>query len=184
LQDVFKSMKKRIALLVYYGFASKLPTQPVPGWRLGYTLRRFLLGFIADECGKEIAVKQNAYFGSGHGLRIGDRSQLGMNCRIGPQVTIGSDVVMGPDVVIMTTAHAFEDRNVTIRMQGALPTRPVTIGNDVWIGTRAIIMPGVRIGSGAVIGAGSIVTKDIAPFAVVAGNPARLIRMRGDRIND
>jgi len=55
---------------------------------------------------------------------------------------------------------------------------PTEIGNDVWIGLRAIIMPGVRIGDGAVIGAGSIVTKDVAPYAIVAGNPARFIRNR------
>ncbi|TIW19777.1 MAG: CatB-related O-acetyltransferase, partial [Mesorhizobium sp.] len=55
---------------------------------------------------------------------------------------------------------------------------PMEIGNDVWIGRRAIIMPGLRIGDGSVVGAGAIVTKDVAPYAVVAGNPARLIRYR------
>lgn len=55
---------------------------------------------------------------------------------------------------------------------------PTEIGNDVWIGRRAIIMPGVTIGDGAVVGAGSIVTKDVAPYAIVAGNPARFIRNR------
>ncbi|GLQ81463.1 hypothetical protein GCM10007881_49840 [Mesorhizobium huakuii] len=55
---------------------------------------------------------------------------------------------------------------------------PTEIGNDVWIGLRAVIMPGIRIGDGAVVGAGSIVTKDVAPYAIVAGNPARFIRSR------
>ncbi|RUX91838.1 CatB-related O-acetyltransferase [Mesorhizobium sp. M7D.F.Ca.US.004.03.1.1] len=55
---------------------------------------------------------------------------------------------------------------------------PTEIGNDVWIGRRAIIMPGITIGDGAVVGAGSIVTKDVAPYAIVAGNPAKLIRNR------
>ncbi|WP_318011557.1 CatB-related O-acetyltransferase [Mesorhizobium sp. CO1-1-9] len=55
---------------------------------------------------------------------------------------------------------------------------PTEIGNDVWIGLRAVIMPGITIGDGAIIGAGSIVTKDVAPYAIVAGNPARLLRYR------
>jgi len=57
---------------------------------------------------------------------------------------------------------------------------PLEIGNDVWIGRRAIVMPGVRIGDGAVVGAGAIVTKDVAPYAIVGGNPAKLIRYRFD----
>ncbi|TPN76148.1 CatB-related O-acetyltransferase [Mesorhizobium sp. CU2] len=61
-----------------------------------------------------------------------------------------------------------------------LKAGPLEIGNDVWIGRRAIIMPGVHIGDGAVVGAGAIVTKDVAPYAIVAGNPARLIRYRFD----
>lgn len=93
-------------------------------------------------------------------------------------VQIGQDVVMGPDVVIMTTAHAWEDPAVPVRLQGDLPIAPVVIGDDVWLGTRVIVMPGVIIGKGAIIGAGSIVTKDVADFAVVAGAPARLIRWR------
>jgi maltose O-acetyltransferase len=79
----------------------------------------------------------------------------------------------------MTSAHAFDDQNVPINLQGALPIRAVKIGDDVWIGTRVIIMPGVTIGRGAVIGAGAVVTKDVPSFAVVGGVPARTIRYRG-----
>jgi maltose O-acetyltransferase len=89
---------------------------------------------------------------------------------------------MGPDVVIMTTAHAFEDPSSLVRLQGDVPIRSVTIGNDVWIGTRSIILPGVTLGDGCIIGAGSVVTRSVPPFAVAAGNPARVIRQRGDRL--
>ena len=87
---------------------------------------------------------------------------------------------MGPDVVIMTTAHAWEDPDVPIRLQGDVPIDPVAIGDDVWLGTRVIVMPGVTIGTGAVIGSGSIVTKDVAEYDVVAGVPAKHIRWRKD----
>jgi maltose O-acetyltransferase len=80
----------------------------------------------------------------------------------------------------MTNAHAFDDVDVPINQQGNLETREVVIGDDVWIGTRVIIMPGVTIGSGSVIGAGSIVTKDIPGMSIAVGNPARVIRNRGN----
>jgi len=173
---------KTFSLLLYYGLARWLPTQPMPGWRMGYAVRRMLVARIAQSVGKDVVVKHNAHIGAGIGLVVGDRSQLGHNCRIGNNVTIGADVLMGPDVVIMTSAHAFEDRATPINLQGALPIRGVDIGDDVWIGTRVIIMPGVTIGRGAVVGAGAVVTKDVPPFAVVAGSPAKIVRYRGDRI--
>ena len=173
---------KKLALFIYYLIAWRFPTQPVPGYRIGYGLRRWLMKFIAIECGDGIIIKQFCYIGGAKNLRIGNRSQLGANARIGPNVTLGDDVVMGPDVVLMTTAHAFEDPRVLIREQGALPILPISIGDDVWLGTRVIVMPGVSIGNGAVIGAGSIVTKDIPAYAIAVGSPAKVIRKRGDSL--
>lgn len=174
-------MKRKIALFFYYAIAVRFPTQPVPGWKLGYALRRFLVSIFADACGKEIIVKQNAYLGSAIGLKVGDHSQLGANSRIGPHVTIGNHVLMGPDAVIMTTSHAFEDPDRLIRLRGADSIRPIMIGDDVWIGTRCVILPGITIGNGAVIGANSVVTKDVLPYSIVGGVPAKFIRMRGER---
>lgn len=176
-----ETMKKKLALLFYYLVGVRFPTQPVPCWKMGYRWRYKLMQVIAEECGSGVIVKQNAYVGSGQGLKIGNDSQLGADSRIGPCTVIGNDVVMGPEVVIMTTAHAFEDPEKPIRRQGALPIQPVRIGNDVWIGTRVTIMPGLTLGDGCVIGAGSVVTRDVPPLAIVAGNPARVIRQRGDR---
>lgn len=173
------NFRKNLILLVYYGIARWFPTQPMPGWRFGYWFRRALLARIAVSVGGEVVVKHNANFGAGVGLKVGHRSQLGHNCRIGNHVTLGCDVLMGPDVIIMTSSHAFEDRATPINLQGALPIRSVTVGDDVWIGTRVIIMPGVHVGRGAVIGAGSVVTKDVPEYAVVAGVPAKIVRYRG-----
>ena len=172
------TMIRTLALLVYYGFARHFPTQPMPGWRFGYALRRFLVRHLFESCGEDVIVKQDAYFGDGRSLRVGARAQLGDNCRIDHDVTIGDDVVMGPDVVIMTVGHAFADPERPINQQGALPRRPVNIGRDVWIGTRVVILPGVTVGEGAIVGASSVVTQSIPPYAVAVGNPARVVKWR------
>lgn len=85
--------------------------------------------------------------------------------------------MMGPDVVILTHTHNIDCTDISMGDQSARVAK-VTIGNDVWIGMRSIIMPGVKIGNGAVIGAGAVVTKDVPDYAVVGGIPARVIRFR------
>lgn len=127
--------------------------------------------------GSGINVEHGAYFGDGSRVRIGDRSGIGVNCRLHGPVVIGRNVMMGPDVVVLAVNHRFADPVPMIDQGYDLP-RPVTIEDDVWIGTRSIILPGVTIGSGAIIGAGAVVTKSVPPNSVVGGNPARLIRFR------
>ena len=85
--------------------------------------------------------------------------------------------MMGPDVVILTHTHNIDRTDIPMGDQGSLVAK-VTIGNDVWIGMRSIIMPGVKIGNGAVIGAGAIVTKDVPDYAIVGGVPAKVIKYR------
>ena len=85
--------------------------------------------------------------------------------------------MMGPDVIILTTSHITTDTDKPMRLQKGVKTK-VIIGDDVWIGTRSILMPGIKVGNGVIIGAGSIVTKDIPDYAVVGGSPARIIKFR------
>lgn len=133
---------------------------------------------VLASCGKDVIVKNRCYFGNGSRLKIGDRSQLGQNSRFHGLISIGEDVVMGPDVVMMATTHEINDTESTIRSQGEGEEKEITIGDDVWIGTRAIILPGVSIGSHSVVGAGSIVTKSIPEYSIVGGNPAKIIKSR------
>src|SRR5690606_29379537 len=106
---------------------------------------------------------------------------IGVNAHIRGPVSIGDDVMMGPDVVIITSNHNFSNTDTVMRSQGHLPSQRVIIGNDVWIGVRVIILPGVSIGNGVIIGAGAVVTKDVPDFAIVAGNPAKFIRYRNEK---
>jgi maltose O-acetyltransferase len=85
--------------------------------------------------------------------------------------------MIGPDVAIFTMSHKYGRTDIPMDAQGYSYSK-VRIGNDVWIGYHAIILPGVSIGDGAIIGAGSIVTRDIPPYTVAAGVPARVVRDR------
>lgn len=142
--------------------------------KLRYTFCRPLF----HRCGRGVNIETGAYFGRGDTISIGDYSGLGRNSRIYKFTTIGSNVLMGPDVLIITDIHEFGSTDVPMTDQGHRPPKSISIGNDVWIGARAIILPGVSIGTGVVIGAGSVVTKDVPDWAVVAGNPARVMRYR------
>lgn len=142
----------------------------------GGALRRFFAKHIIASAGKNINVEKGATFS--RRLSVGDNSGLGVNCQIQGAVSIGDNVMMGPDVLIYTTNHRFANRDIPMRKQGYQPEKPVSIGNDVWIGARVIILPGVHIGDGCVIGAGAVVTKDVPAYCVCAGNPAKVIKER------
>ena len=84
--------------------------------------------------------------------------------------------MIGPELMCYTTNHQTMRTDIPMIKQGFARERPIIIGNDVWIGSRVIILGGVRIGDGAIIGAGSVVTHDVPPYVVVGGNPARIIK--------
>lgn len=173
-------LRRTLALAVYYGFAWFLPGAPVPGFRASYAIRRPLVRAFVDECGAGVEVKAKAYFGRGSGIRLGDRCRIGKGCVLNPNVWVGADALLAMEVMVLTMEHETTSRGVPIRDQGYRPTEgPVVIGEDVLVGARSIILPGVRIGRGAVVGAGSVVTRDVDEFAIVAGNPARVIGSRG-----
>lgn len=86
--------------------------------------------------------------------------------------------MMGPWCIIYTRNHAFSRTDIPMREQGMQDFKPVSIGNDVWIGSRVTITSGVKIGNGCIIGTGSVVTKDVPDFAVVGGNPAKILKYR------
>jgi len=106
---------------------------------------------------------------------IGDHTRVGLhNTVIGP-VTIGNHVNLAQGITVTALNHNFAEKGLRIDEQG-VSTNPVTIGNDIWIGANAVILPGVTIGDHSVVAAGAVVTKDIPPHTLVAGVPAKIIK--------
>lgn len=108
-------------------------------------------------------------------LKVGNISRFNIGCllNLGDKITIGNHVGFGQQVMILTESHAIGPAEYR---SGELRPKPVKIGNGCWVGARAMILPGVTIGDGAVVAAGAIVTKDVPPHTVVAGIPAKVIR--------
>ena len=106
---------------------------------------------------------------------IGNYTRIGLhNTIIGP-VTIGHHVNLAQGITVTALNHKFENPDIRIDEQG-ISTKPVIIGNDIWVGANAVILPGVTIGDHSVIAAGAIVTKDVPPHSLVAGVPAKVIK--------
>jgi maltose O-acetyltransferase len=134
--------------------------------------RRTLLAERLAEVGAGAVIRPPFHCDYGFNIRLGANVFLNFNCVILDvvAVTIGDGTQIGPAVQIYTADHP---RDEATRRAGLEFGRPVRIGRNVWIGGGAIILPGVSIGDDAVIGAGSVVTRDVAPRLTVAGNPAR-----------
>ena len=168
-----------LCLIIYYLLLRYLPSSAGgnPVKRLIRKLRSGVAGRCFERYGRNINVERNADFGSGANISIGNNSGIGINCKVRGPLLIGNNVMMGPDCVILTSTHNFERTDIPMVAQGGTVVK-VTIGDDVWIGTRAIILPVVTIGNGVIIGAGAVVTKDVPDYAIVGGVPARVIRFR------
>ena len=134
----------------------------------------------AIRLGRGVNVKENALINTNQGQVL-----IGDDCWLGPYsliygnggVVIGNHVMIASHCVINTVSHHADRLDVAMSKQG-IYTDPVTIEDDVWIGIGAVILQGVRIGTGSIVGAGAVVTRDVEPGTVVAGTPARVIRQR------
>lgn len=116
----------------------------------------------------------------GPGFEAGDYVYLGPCVEIAPHVKIGNYTSLSSYVVVTGNDHRFDVAGVPIRFSGRPAPVVTNIGHDVLIGHGAIIMRGVTIGNGAIVGAGAVVTKDVPPYAIVAGIPAKVLRYRFD----
>lgn len=172
--------KRTLCLMFYYGFATHLPAVDAPFGSLFQLFRNYLTKQLIPKMGCSVRVNPKANFGSGLRIKVGNNCNLSTGLNVIGDLELGNDVMMGPEVVFISYNHEVSDLEAPMRQQGASESRPIVVGNDVWIGMRAMVMPGVRIGDHAIIAAGSIVTKDVPEWAIVGGNPAKIIKYRKD----
>lgn len=134
-----------------------------------------------NTCGNDVIIKKFCKFYNSKNISIGSYVYIGPQCKLfgGGNITIGNGVVFGEEVTIISSIHNYDSPDLrTLPFDNRNILKPVTIDNYVWIGSRTIIMPGVQIKKGSVVGAGSVVTKDVEEFSIVAGNPAKEIKKR------
>lgn len=181
LSSIFRPFCKVLwflSFILYYGVLIHLPATNSRYTRWLRPIRGSVCRLLFKSSGYNINVEKGARFGSGDNVTIGNNSGLGINCLILGTVSLGNDVMMGPDVMFISTSHCFDRIDIPMIEQGLSEELPIVVENDVWIGARCILLPGITLGTGSVIGAGSVVTKSVPAFTMVAGNPARVIRSR------
>jgi len=168
---------KKLFLIFYYLVASNLPSSFFPLGRLFNSIRVFTLKKIIP-IGSNNKIQPHVYIGSGNNISIGSFCQINENCRL-IDVHIGNYVMIAPNVqLIGGFTHKHDRLDIPMVLQGEIYKGEIIIEDDVWIGINAIILPNVRIGKGAIIAAGSVVTKNVESYSIVGGNPAKLIRFR------
>lgn len=153
--------------------------------------RAAILEKLLGRAGKHLRVYPPMRVDFGCNVFTGDDVFINQNCTFldNNTITIGERVLIGPDVKLYCAVHPIEGAQRYYETQSGKAhivssSKPITIGNDVWIGGGAILLAGVRIGNNVVIGAGSVVTKDVPDNVVAAGNPARIIKyLKGEKEN-
>jgi acetyltransferase-like isoleucine patch superfamily enzyme len=129
----------------------------------------FVLGF-------DSTIEDFATINNGVGdVIIGDRTRIGLGCVVIGPVAIGNDVMFAQNIVVSGLNHGYQDLSLPPSLQ-PVDTKPIHIGDEVWIGANSVITAGVNIGKHSVVAAGSVVTKSVPPYSVVAGNPAKVLK--------
>lgn len=171
---------KLLARILYHMFSLTFIRQTLDA------LSEFVLENVAARrkmtIGKGSSVSSSARFFHGENIEIGERTNINRQCMLWAgkhaRIILGNDCLTGPGVKIIASKYQVQGQAI-IRSYPQFE-KDIVIGNDVWLGANSVILPGVRIGNGAIIGAGAVVTKDVAPFEIVTGVPARSVKTRQD----
>lgn len=170
-------MYRKLTLGIYYSILYHLPHSRFiffTSWLRVWYVSKILKLMPYDKRSK---IEYNVYLSNGKGISIGRNCRINENVFI-QQAKIGDNVLIAPFVAILSVSHVHKDIGVPIVLQGDTKSNPPIIEEDVWIGRNAVIMPGIKIGKGSIIGAGAVVTKNVIPYSVMGGVPAKLIKYR------
>ncbi len=157
-------------------FLNPLVHKKGKGSRINAMTRMDVMPWNKFELGKNSTIEDFATINNGVGdIIIGERTRIGLsNTLIGP-VSVGNDVMFAQNIVASGLNHTYEDVSISIHNQ-KVTTAEIKIEDEAWIGANAVIVAGVTIGKHSVVAAGSVVTKDVPPYSIVAGNPAKLLK--------
>lgn len=165
-------------IFVYYLIGYNLPSRYFPLGKHFSKFRAFIVKRILKEnCGYNLEIEGKVLFAKFDDIKIGNNVQINEHCRL-RNVSIGNDVMIAPEVYIIHSGHNFELIDRPMRFQGEKFYPQTVIEDDVWIGSRVIVNAGKNIGRGSIIAAGSVVVKNIDPYTIAGGNPAKIIKKR------
>lgn len=147
--------------------------------KIGIALRYILLKTLAKQVGDNVSIHSGVYLFHPENLSIGDHVSIHPMCYLEASggLTIGNNVSIAHGATIMTESHRYDSLDIPIKDQGLL-FKETIIESDVWIGAKATILYGTTIGSGSIVAAGAVVTKNVPRLAIVGGVPAKVIRLR------
>lgn len=168
-----KSLKSKIYFILYNFLISKIP--------IFNFLRNSLCRKMLKRCGKNIRVSNNVWIVGADGIELDDNVSIARDSTLDGRggLKIGSNSMIGFESIILSTSHRHDLLEIPMREQGLIK-KSTAIGEDVWMGCRVIILAGVSIGKKSIIGAGSIVSKNIPPYSIAAGNPIKILKSRKD----
>lgn len=172
---IIRKIKQFIGYIIYI-LCSWMPHYSFGyAWIIPKFLRKISCKLLLKKCGKKVDIGR--YVKLNPSIELGDRSGIGDRCYLQGAIEIGNDVMIGPEVMFIASNHNIDRKDIPMNMQGET-SKKIVIGNNVWIGARAIILAGVHIEEGSVIGAGAVVTKDVKKNTIVGGVPAKVIKNR------
>jgi len=170
-----KRFLKKFGLILFAWdiFLQKIKYEEIRKILYKYKLANF------SKIGKGVTIHYSTYIRNPEGLEIGDNSNINHGCELycAGGIKIGTASLIAYQVMIFSDSRTFMGETPLKKRRNRI-IAPVIIGSDVWIGARAIILPGVHIHDHAVVAAGAVVTKDVEPWSIVAGNPARMVKSR------
>jgi len=169
---------RKLKLIFYYSFIQYLPhSRLIP---LSNRLRMWYMAKVLKVMpfDKNSKFESGIYISDSRQLKIGKHARINENAFLQGSIQIGDYVMIAPNVSIYSKTHNHHDVKAPMVLSGESETKTVIIEDDVWIGINTVILPGIKIGKGSIVGANSVVTKDVAPYTIVGGVPAKLIRSR------